>query len=79
MSWRREQLKESVGALETLTSSQQQEFLDFLIEHHNVFALEEYECGETDLVKMEINTGDAHPCRCTPRSMAFALHEEMAK
>ena len=26
-----------------------------------VFALEEYERGETDLIEMEVDTGDAHP------------------
>ena len=79
VSWRKEKLKESVGVLELLTSSQQQKFIDFLTEHHNVFALEEYERGETDLVEMEIVTGDAHPRRCAPRRVPFALREEMAR
>ena len=79
VSWRKEKLKESVGVLELLTSSQQQKFIDFLTKHHNVFALEEYEGGETDLVEMEIVTGDAHPRRCAPRRVPFALREEMAR
>ena len=35
--------------------------LDFLVTHHDVFSLEEGERGETDLIEMEIDTGDAAP------------------
>ena len=31
-----------------------------LSEHDEVFSLEENERGETDLVQLEIDTGDAH-------------------
>ena len=79
VSWRKEQLIESVGAPDTLTPPQQEEFLSFLTGHHHVFALEEYERGETNLVTMEIDTGDAHPRRCAPRRVPFALREEMAR
>ena len=79
VSWRKKRLMESVGTLETLTPPQQQELLNFLTEHHNVFALEEYERGETDLVEMEIDTSDAHPRRCAPRRVPFALREEVAR
>ena len=78
-SWRKQRLIESIGTLETLTPPQQQELLDFLTEHHHVFALEEYERGETSLVEMEIDTGDAPPRRCVPRRVPFALREEMAR
>ena len=78
-SWRKKQLIESVGVPEALTPAQQQEFLDFLTNHHNVFALEEYERGETSLVEMEIDTGDAHPRRCAPRRVPFAVRAEMAQ
>ena len=79
VTWRKERLVEGIGALETLTPHQQQELLDFLSEHHKVFALEEHERGETDLVEMEIYTGDAHPRRCAPRRMPFSVREEVAK
>ena len=60
--------------MELLTSSQQYKFIDFLTEHHNVFALEEYGVqGETDLVEMEIVTGDTHPRRRAPRRVSFAF------
>ena len=65
VSWRKK-LEKSVGEFERVTAQQQEEFLTFLPGHHSVFALEEYERGETKLVEMDINTGDAHPCRSPP-------------
>ena len=72
-------MKEGVGKPETLTPPQQEEFFQFLTGHHNVFALEEYERGETDLIEMKVDTGDAHPRRSAPRRVPFALTEEMAR
>ena len=78
-SWWKKRLIGSVGVPEALSPSQQQEVHNFLTEHHNVFALEEYERGETSLVEMEIDTGDAHPCRCAPKRVPFAVRAEMAR
>ena len=78
-SWRKTQLKEGVGKPEMLTPPQKEEFFQFLTGHHNVFALEEYERGETDLIEMEVDTGDAHPCRSAPRRVPFTLREEIAR
>ena len=62
VSWRKEKLKDSVGLLEVLASSHNRSSLiSSCTEHHNAIALEEYEHGETDLVKMEIVTDDAYP------------------
>ena len=76
---RKKQLKEGVGKPETLTPPQQEEFFQFLSGHHNVLALEEYERGETDLIEMEVDTGDAHPRRSALRKVPFTLREEMAR
>ena len=43
VTWRKKQLVESIGALEALALNQRQELLDFLLEHHHAFALEEHE------------------------------------
>ena len=48
---------------------------NFLGEQHTVFALEEGECGETDLVEMKVDTGDA---KCAPQRMLMAVCEEVA-
>ena len=79
MTWRRNKLAESIKGLGTLTSHQRQQLLNFLQDHHATFALEEHERGETDLMEMNIDTGDAEPRRCAPRRMPFAVRAEVAR
>ena len=50
-----------------------------LCEYHNVFALEDGEMGETDVVMMEIDTGEAQPKRQSVRRTPFAARQEIAK
>ena len=50
-----------------------------LCEYHNTFALEDCERGETDVVTMEINTGEAQPKRQLVRRTPFAARQEIAK
>ena len=44
-----------------------------------VFALEDGELGETDLLQYEIDTGNALPDHQYPRRMPFSVKEEVAK
>lgn len=55
--------------------------MDLLQEYHrlSVFALEEGERGQTDLIHMEIDTGDARPIKQPIRRMAFAVCRELAR
>lgn len=50
----------------------------FLTNHHDVLSLTEGEHGETDLVHMDINTGNASPKKQPPQ-MPFAVSKEVAK
>ena len=50
-----------------------------LFDHHTVFALDGSEHGETDLVQMEILTGDAPPKRQPVRRTPFAVRGEVAR
>jgi len=50
----------------------------FLLEHHQAFALEEGERGETDLIQMHIDTGDSSPRRQPARRIPFAVRREVA-
>ena len=79
VAWRKKRLAESVSDVDTLTPPQRQELLNFLEDHHAAFALEEYERGETELVEMTIDTGDAEPRKCAPRRMPFVVREEVAR
>ena len=76
--WRKK-LTESIDSLDLLAPAQQKELLSFLEKYHAAFALEENERGETDLVEMTIETGDAEPRKCAPRRMPFAVREEVAR
>ena len=53
--------------------------LHFLTSHHDMFSLEEGERGETDLIQMEIDTGDNPPKRQPARRMPFAVRPEVAR
>ena len=53
--------------------------MELLSDHHEVFALEGGERGETDLVEMKIDTGDAYPIKQPVRRMPFAVRREVAE
>lgn len=53
--------------------------LSLLKDHHDIFALEEVDHGETDLLQLDINTGDTAPIKQPVRRMPFAATEEVAK
>ena len=53
--------------------------LDFLADHHEAFTLEEGERGETELLKLVIDTGEAAPQYQPPRRMPFAVRHEVAR
>ena len=50
-----------------------------LCEFHCVFALEEGESGETEMMQMEIDTGDSDPMRQPGRRVPFTAREEIAR
>ena len=52
---------------------------EFLAENHLAFSLEKGERGETDLIQMEIDTGDATPRKQPVRRMPFAARSEVAR
>jgi len=61
-----------------LPESEKKQLRDFLADHHEAFSLEEGERGETDLIQMEIDTGDACPKKQPARRMPFAVRQEVA-
>ena len=77
-SWRKKELLKRLGRMDVLSQGEKQELLSLLKDHHTVFVLEDVERGETGLVEMTIDTGDAEPRRCAPRRMPFAVRQEVA-
>ena len=64
---------------EDLPESEMTQLREFLAKNHMVFGLEEGERGETDIVTMTIDTGDAQPRKQAPRRMPFVVRQEVAK
>jgi len=65
--------------VENLSEDQKKEFLEFLAEKHDVFALGDGEKGETSLVQMEVDTGEAAPKRQHHYHLPFAVREEVTQ
>ena len=76
---RKQKLLEMVGRPELLNEEQATCLEEFLAEHHQAFSLDPEERGETDLVQIEIDTGDASPKRQPVRRMPFAVRKEVAR
>ena len=76
---RKTKLLEAVGKSELLSAEQAKCLQDFLEDHHQAFSLEPGERGETDMVQMEVDTGDVAPRRQPARRMPFAVRQEVAK
>lgn len=70
---RKQMLCELVGTPELLTPTQTEELHQFLGEQHEAFCLEPNERGETDILTMEIDTGDARPKKQPARRMPYDL------
>ena len=75
---RRERLLDTLP-LRDIPDSDAEHLRTFLANNHSVFSLEEGERGETSLVTMDIDTGDASPRKQPPRRMPFMVREEVAR
>ena len=62
IQWRKKTLLEMLGKLD-LPSQGNTQTCALLSDHHEVFGLEDKECGKTDLVQLEIETGNSLPVR----------------
>ena len=71
VAWRREKVLEILGDTIDLPEPEKSRLCQLLMDHHKAFSLEEDEREETDLVQLEINTGDATPKRQHPRRIFF--------
>ena len=47
--------------------------------YHDIFSLDKGERGETDLIKMTIDTGTASPQRQPPRRVPFAIRQQVVQ
>ena len=52
---------------------------ELLCKYNSVFALDDSELGETDMVTHSIDTGNAPSVRANPRRLPYVLHKELEK
>ena len=76
---RKRKLREMMPEPRLLEPDQKEQLFDFLTDHHEAFCLDEKERGETDLMQLHIDTGDAPPKKQAVRRMPFAVREEVAR
>ena len=62
-----------------LSPDQREKLLLLLEEYHDVFSLEDSERGETDVIEVHIDTGDAPPQAQPVRRIPFAVRQEVAR
>jgi hypothetical protein len=74
---RKYQMLAEVGP--TLSWQERSKLHALLLDNHEVFAVEDGERGETDVVEMQIDTGDHPPKRQAARRVPFAARQEIAK
>ena len=82
--WRKQQLydlltKEFALKDPPLPEHQKKLLTSLVDEFHDIFALEDGERGETDLVKLHIETGDAAPIAQSVQRVPFAVRKEIAR
>ena len=77
-SERKQKLTETIEVV-NLSEPERTLLLDLLRDYHDIFALEENDRGQTDLIQLEVDTGDVTPIKQPSRRMQFAAREEVAK
>ena len=75
---RRKKIRAMFGST-ALPEAKKEKLLKLLEDYHQAFCLDERERGETDLIEMQIETGDAVPKRQRARRMPLAIRSEVAK
>jgi len=76
---RKGRLLELIEKPSLLNDQQTRELFEFLTSHHTAFSLDDLDRGETDLLDMEIHTGNESPRRVPVRRMPLAVRQEVAR
>ena len=78
-NWRMDKVCEMFYDNLRLTEAERLKFCQFLMDLHEAFNLQEDEQGETELIQMEIDTGNAQPKRQHCRRLPFVTKQEVAR
>ena len=69
---RKEELRKRLQISGSCTEEDHMQLEELLLQHNGVFALDDQELGETDLVTHSIDTGNAKPMQTLPRRLPYA-------
>jgi len=72
-------IKSLVDVEKKLTEEEILHLSELLADYHDIFNLNDDECGETDLVEFKIDTGEAYPKRQSARRVPFSARREIAR
>ena len=78
-SRRQEWLASTLKMSQALTSEESKLLQDCVLQHHEVFAIEDNERGEVVDIEHRIDTSDSPPIRQIPRRVPFAVRGEMSR
>ena len=79
IEWRKQQLRKTLQGKFKDSPVVNAALVLILEEYHDVFSLEEGERGETDIVELHIDRGDAHPKTQPPHRVPFAVRRDIAR
>ena len=74
-----DELQERKQRLASMLTIGDSELQEVLLEYHHLFSVDEEERGETDLIQLSINTGEASPIKQSARRMPYAARQEVAQ
>ena len=60
-------------------SQDKDRLVQLLLDFHHALVLEDGECGENDLIRMDIDMGDAAPTHQSIHRTLFAAREEISR
>ena len=74
-----EELQERKLRLVEMIKIEDPELQEVILQYHHLFSVDEEERGETDLVQLTIDTGEASPIKQPARHLLFAARQEVAR
>jgi len=80
ITWRQQQLTSILVDVERKLSDEEcLQLRRLLADYHDIFSLNDDERGKTELVKFQIDTGEAYQRRQPAQRILFSAHKEIAK
>ena len=73
----KEEVRKRLQIAGRCTERDHMQLKELLLQHNGVFALDDQELGETDIVTHSIDTSNAKPVQALPKRFPYALRKEL--